>query len=361
MNGGRLSTTAPSFPRRGDGSTMSTMTPLEKSDLVRRLGLEAGFDEVGIAEAAPIRRLGCFVDWLEQGRHGEMAYLSRAADVRVDPRRLLSGARSVIVAVQSYKPAEEHEEAGGLDGSRGRIARYAWGRDYHRVHRKKLQRLVQRLREAMGEMFEARVCVDTAPMIEREVAAAAGVGWIGKNTLVLHPRLGSYLFLGEIVTTLELAPSAPMADHCGSCTRCLEACPTQAFPAAYRMDATRCTAYLTIEHRGEIPRDLQSAMGDWVFGCDICQEVCPHNSKAPATSEPAYGLSERFPLSPRPMLDVLLNMTEEQRQAYLAGSAMKRATLAMLKRNAAIAGENQAGNQRIKKSYRQNGDGVSPT
>ena len=315
------------------------MSPQEKTDLVRRLAVEAGFDAVGVAAAAPIARRQYFADWLAEGRHGEMDYLARTAEARSDSRRLLEGARSVIVAAQSYKPADEGSLSAG--GARGRIARYAWGRDYHRVHRKKLQRLAAALHAAVEDRFESRVCVDTAPIIEREAAAAAGIGWIGKNTLVLHPRLGSYLFLGEIVTTLELAPSEPMSDHCGSCTRCLDACPTRAIHDPYRMDATRCIAYLTIEHRHEIPPGLHPAMGDWVFGCDICQEVCPHNAKAPAGSEPAYAPGERFPLSPRPLLDTLLNLTEEQRQAFLAGSAMKRATSAMLKRNATIAMGNQ--------------------
>jgi len=321
------------------------MTPREKSDLVCRLGREAGFDAVGIAEAAPIARRAYLAEWLAQGRHGEMSYLERTAEVRCDPRRLLEGARSVIVAAQSYKPDSDaahrsHTVESSNVEPRGRVARYAWGRDYHRVHRRKLQRLADALHKAVGEEFETRVCVDTAPIVEREMAAAAGLGWIGKNALVLHPRLGSYLFLGEIVTTPELAPSQPMTDHCGSCTRCLEAWPTHAFPGPFQMDAMRCISYLTIEHRSQIPGELQPAMGDWIFGCDICQEVCPHNSKAPAATESAYGPSERFPLAPQPPLATILNMTEDQRQQWLAGSAMKRATLAMLKRNAEIAARN---------------------
>ncbi|HSW44266.1 MAG TPA: tRNA epoxyqueuosine(34) reductase QueG [Phycisphaerae bacterium] len=355
------------------------MTRQERSELVCSLARQAGFDAVGIAPAAPIARRAYFHDWLDRGCHGEMAYLSRTAEVRTDPRRLLEGAHSVIVVAQSYKPAEEqraveastaadglkpipkpekhhrrdlsacvHAQAdagaarfrNGLLGPRGRVARYAWGRDYHRVLRKKLHRLTDAIRAEMGEPFDARVCVDTAPIIERELAAAAGVGWIGKNTLVLHPKLGSYFFLGEIVTTLELAPSAPMTDHCGSCTRCLEVCPTQAFPGPYRMDATRCISYLTIEHRGEIAPQLQLRMGDWVFGCDICQEACPYNRKAPARTESVCGISERFPLAPRPLLETILNLTEEQRRQCLSGSAMKRATPDMLKRNAAIAMKN---------------------
>lgn len=332
------------------------MTPQDKTDLVLRLALEAGFDAVGLAEAGPSARQAYFREWLRQGRHGEMDYLARTAEIRVDPGRLLPGARSVVVVAQSYKLAAETrasagpvaaERCGGSTGGpRGRIARYAWGRDYHCVLRRKLQRLVTELHGVIEEPFEARVCVDTAPIIERELAAAAGLGWIGKNTLLLHPGLGSYLFLGEIVTTLELAPSRPMSDRCGSCSRCLEACPTGALVAPYRMDATRCIAYLTIEHRGEIPAELARVMGDWIFGCDLCQEACPYNRKALPTGEPEFGLSDRFPLPPRPLLEQILNMTEEQRQKWLSGSAMKRATLAMLKRNATIAQRNASGSHK---------------
>ena len=333
------------------------MTPQDKADLVSRLALEAGFDAVGFAEAGPVARQAYFREWLRQGRHGEMDYLARTAEIRVDPGRLLPGARSLVVVAQSYKPAAETRESvgtvaaerrgGPTDGPRGRIARYAWGRDYHRVLRRKLRRLADRLRRAITEPFEARVCVDTAPVLEREFAAAAGVGWIGKNTLLMHPRLGSYLFLGEIVTTLELAPSRPMGDRCGSCSQCLEACPTGALVEPHRMDATRCIAYLTIEHRGEIPAELASAMGEWVFGCDLCQEVCPYNRKAPPAGEPEFGLSDRFVLPPRPLLEQIMNLTDQQRRKWLSGSAMKRATLAMLKRNAAIAMENEGKSQNV--------------
>ena len=163
---------------------------------------------------------------------------------------------------------------------------YAWGDDYHEVIRSKLGALVERMRTELVEPFEARVCVDTAPILERELAAAAGIGWIGKNTLVLHHELGSYFFLGAIVTTLDLAPDEPLPDHCGTCTACLDACPTQAFPKPYEMDASRCISYLTIEHRGDISKPFQKMMGDWVFGCDVCQEVCPYNRSAPTTREP---------------------------------------------------------------------------
>lgn len=320
------------------------MMPDARADLVRRVALETGFDRVGIARAGPIAHPEYFEDWLARGRAGEMTYLPRYRSMRVDPRRLLTGARSVVAVAQSYHhgAAAVSGPAGAesSEGARGRVAQYAWGRDYHRVLRKKLHRLADRLHEELDETFETRVCVDTAPIMEREVAAAAGVGWIGKNTMVLNREIGSFFFLGEIVTTLELTPSASLTDHCGTCTRCLEACPTGALVAPYQMDATRCIAYLTIEHRGDITTNLHPMMGDWVFGCDVCQDVCPYNRHATLTGEPAYQLSERNPLVPRPLLSQLTNLSEAGYGRHLAGSAMKRATLAMLKRNAAIARAN---------------------
>lgn len=351
------------------------MTPSARSELIRRLAAETGFARCGIAGAGRVNRADYVREWLADGHAGEMHYLARHAALREDPRRLLDGARSIIVVADLYRhdtdttcsqpkhtmpPAPDNASSPGVEGgpargrphdrsgtagrpvdpdgaARGRIARYAWGRDYHRVLRRKLHRLADALHEAMDEPFTSRVCVDTAPLIEREIAAAAGIGWIGKNTMVLCRDVGSFFFLGEIITTLELAPSAPATDHCGSCTRCLDACPTAAFPAPYRMDATRCIAYLTIEHRSDIPGDLQPLMGDWVFGCDVCQDVCPYNREAPEGAEPAYALQDRNPLPPAAPLDQLLAWTPEDYRAHLAGSAMKRASLDMLKRNARIA------------------------
>jgi epoxyqueuosine reductase len=293
-----------------------------------------------------------------------MEYLARHRDLRRDPRQVLPGAKSIIVVADAYRQPDSDYGAGDTETSgdnerrglappvcstsnhstdppTGRIARYAWGRDYHRVLRKKLHRLIDRMREVIDVAFEARACVDTAPVVEREWAAAAGVGWIGKNTMVLHESIGSFFFLGEIVTTLELVPSAPAVDRCGTCTRCLQACPTGALVGPYEMDARRCISYLTIEHRGDIDADLQPLMGEWVYGCDICQDVCPHNRKAPATGESAYLAGGRNPLPPRASLPVLQNWTPEDYARDLAGSAMKRATLPMLQRNAAIISRNR--------------------
>jgi epoxyqueuosine reductase len=249
---------------------------------------------------------------------------------------LLPQARSVICAALNYRRPEP--PPGPARPPTGRIAAYARGRDYHAVLRGLLAELAGRLRAAVGEPAEFRICVDTAPVLERELAAAAGVGWIGKNTCVIAPRLGSYLFLGELVTTLELAPDAPATDHCGACTRCLEACPTRALFAPYQMDASRCISYLTIEHRGEIPAQLRPQMGDWVYGCDVCQDVCPHNHKAPAAEHP--GITAEY-LPARIDLRQLVGLSTADYRRLTRPTAARRATRAMWRRNAAIALANE--------------------
>ena len=266
-----------------------------------------------------------------------MGYLQQHFNKRVDTRVLFEGASSVVVVALSYHRRDEPHGQPAPAG-KGRVAMYAWGEDYHTVLKDKLHALADRLHEQIPESFETKVCVDTVPLVEREVAAAAGVGWIGKNTMSLHPALGSYFFLGEIITTLELQPDEPMADHCGTCTACLDACPTQAFPKPYEMDASRCISYLTIEHRGEISDALQNQMGDWVFGCDVCQQVCPHNHAAPETREPRF---EVRPPSPRPDLGEIIHWKTDDYRSNLRGSAIKRAKLNMLQRNAEIVLANQ--------------------
>jgi len=337
------------------------VSPADKAALVRRFGSEVGFDRVGIAPAGPVERAAYVRRWLESGRAGRMEYLGRHLEARLDARALLDGACSVIVAALNYhqplpveadapgrvpllrEPSDDVEACPDAERPtplpdhppRGRVAMYAWGDDYHQVVRERLMRMVERLRQTLDEPFEVRVCVDTSPILEREWAAASGVGWIGKNTLVLHPDLGSYFFLGEIVTTLELASDRPITDHCGTCTRCLDACPTGAFPAPYQMDASRCISYLTIELREEIPSQFHEGMGDWLFGCDVCQEVCPHNREAPVST--AFGVR---PPGPRPRLQDIRNWSPAEYAAQLRGSAMKRARLDMLQRNAAIVLQN---------------------
>lgn len=319
--------------RRRD--SMCGMTPAVLSQYVKSIAREVGFDHCGVARAQPIERGDYVLEWLNAGRAGTMAYLQQHLQKRLSPEELVDGARSVVVVALNYhqpNPAPSNDSS-----NRGRVARYAWGEDYHRVVKDKLFAIADRMRDELPESFEAKACVDTAPLLEREFAAAAGIGWIGKNTMVLDRRLGSYFFLGALVTTLDMEPDAPEVDHCGTCTACLDACPTGAFPAPYQMDARRCISYLTIEHRGEIDPALHEGMGDWIFGCDVCQEVCPFNREAPTTNEPRFAV--RSP-GPSPVLDDVLGWSIDDYRRELRGSAMKRAKLEMLQRNARIAQRN---------------------
>lgn len=311
------------------------MRASELSALVKRRAGAQGFERCGIAPAAPLDREAYVRRWLASGRAGTMDYLHRHVEQRLNPTLLLDGARSVVaVALVYYQQAEEPQAAADSPQSaHGRIAMYAWGEDYHVVVKDKLFALMRGLTLEIPYPFQYRVCVDTSPLLEREAAARAGIGWIGKNTLVLHQDLGSYFFLGAVVTTLDLAPDDPVENHCGSCTACLDACPTQAFPAPYEMDAARCISYLTIEHRGSIPPELMGRTGDWLFGCDVCQEVCPFNRHAPRTHEPRLA---PCPPAPRIPLETVRNWSPEEYRSALKGTAMKRATLDMWKRNAAL-------------------------
>lgn len=318
------------------------MTPAVKANRVKRMARELGFDRSGIVRAGPVRNATYYRDWLAAGHAGSMRYLHRNADGRTDSSNFLPGAHSVICAAMSYRrPPDDAGPAVDSPGGEsraaapgGRVAQYARGPDYHVVLRRRLAALVERMRAEIDEPFEARICVDTAPLLERELAAAAGLGWIGKNTLVIDPALGSFLFLGEVVTTLELAPDEPATDHCGTCTRCLDACPTQALIGPYQMDASRCISYLTIEHRGEIPAELRGGIGDWVYGCDVCQDVCPFNAKAPPArhAEIARGL-----IPARLELPQLARLTSGEYKRLVRGTAAGRATRAMWQRNAEIA------------------------
>lgn len=321
-------------------------TPKPSSeDRIAQLGEELGFVLTGIAPAQPTERADFLQDWLANGQHGEMSYLAEHLEVRLDPAQLLPGARSVICVLDRYP----HQTDLPLPASPlGRIARYAWGDDYHKVLKKRLMNMADQLREQHPQ-DQFRVAVDTAPILEREQAMRAGLGWIGKHTLLIHPQHGSWFVLGEIITTLQLTPTVddPMPDHCGTCTRCIDACPTHCI-SPYQLDAKRCISYLTLEHRSTIADDLQPLMQDWIAGCDICQEVCPHNRPHPRprprkfeTVSPTY--HERYtPRPPAPALNLLevLNWTPETRQQTFIGSALKRMKLDMIKRNAIIAAGN---------------------
>ncbi len=291
---------------------------------IRERGLALGFDRVAIGPAAPPEHAAAFERWLDAGYAGTMEYLGRWRDARLDPQLLLPGARSVIAVALSYRPAVE---ADGWEP----VACYARGRDYHDVMRPRLQELGEQLRELAGPETRSRVAVDTSAVLERDLAARAGLGWIGKNTNLLDQGLGSFFFIGIILTTAELLHDAPAVDRCGTCTACLDACPTAALIGPYVLDARRCISYLTIEHRGPIESDLRAEMGEWLFGCDVCQTVCPWNHKAPTSREPAF----------EPAGDLgspveLLALDEGEFRVRFKGSAIRRARRGGLLRNAAI-------------------------
>lgn len=317
------------------------MNPTDLKQRIISLSADAGFEKCAISPAMAVQRGDYYRHWLKSGRAGKMDYLHRNTELRTDVGKLLPGAKSVIVCALNYHQSDPMT-LNDPGRPRGKVAMYAWGGDYHKIIKRKLFGIVDQLRSEVAMPFETKVCVDTAPILEREYAAMSGIGWIGKNTLVLDPTLGSYFFLGLIVTTLELPPDSPSPDHCGSCTRCLDACPTDAFPAAYEMDASRCISYLTIELRDEtVPDALAPLMGDWVFGCDVCQQVCPHNNDVPQTQEPKFAIR---PPGPRPDLEAMKNMTDDEFREQLKGSAIKRAKPDMLRRNARIALANHARN-----------------
>jgi epoxyqueuosine reductase len=297
----------------------------------RSLALEAGFDLAGIADAAAPRELASFSEWIARGFAGEMGYLTSQAERRSDLRRAFPWARSVISVALQYDTPHAYSTEAASD--RGWVARYAWGDDYHDVMKARLETLVERLHAEAGP-FRSRVYADTGPIVERAYAAAAGIGAWGKNTCLLHPEHGSWFFLGEAVTDLELLADAPLPDMCGSCTACLEACPTGALPAPYVLDATRCISYLTIEVKGAIPEERREGLGRHVFGCDICQDVCPWNRKrrhrAEARFEPRPGLLA-------PDLEELAGLGPEEFRERFRRSPVKRAKRRGLLRNVAVA------------------------
>lgn len=299
------------------------MTPRELAERVKATGRRLGFDLVAIGSADPPEHGAAFESWLDAGHAGTMAYLARGRDRRLDPRRVLPGARSLVACALNYY---QGREAAGPD----HVARYAWGQDYHAVMEPRLRELGADV-EGAAPGATARAYVDTGPVLERDLAARAGLGWVGKNTMLLHPALGSYFFLGVVLTTADIARDAPLPDRCGTCTRCLDACPTGAFPAPHVLDARRCISYLTIEHRGAIPDDLRAPVGGLAFGCDICQDVCPWNRRAPITREAAFLARDV------PTLVELLTLDPVAYGERLGQSPLRRARRDGLARNAAIA------------------------
>lgn len=310
------------------------------TDRAIALGLAVGFDRVGVTTAEATPRTEFLRRWIERGFAGEMDYLARRLEERVDPRRVLEGARS-IVAFSLVHGSELEVPPGPGHGS---VARYAGGDDYHEVLAERLRAFECELQILAGRPIRTRSYVDTGPVLERAHSARAGIGWIGKNTCLIDPELGSYLLLGVVITDLPLRATAPEPDHCGTCRACLDACPTQAFAAPYVLDATRCLSYVTIEQRGSIPEPMRKAQGQRVFGCDVCQEVCPWNSRK-RRSVPSDSLGLRERIAPRlewrgPSLEWLLSLDEESWRRATRKTALRRSGLRGLLRNALVASGN---------------------
>jgi epoxyqueuosine reductase len=308
-------------------------------EAIKQEARSLGFDAVGIASVAPgpsaVDLLDRLQEWLRRGYQGTMAWMARDPARRADPQVVLPGCRSVIAVGMNYDTGQRASEGKG----HGRVARYAWGADYHRVLGDRLARLEAKLRQLAPEA-QSRYYVDTGPVMEKAWAQQAGLGWIGKHSNLVSSDYGSWLVLGEILTTLDLLPDVPATDLCGNCSLCIQACPTQAITEPYVVDATRCISYLTIEFRGDrgdIPNDLAARMGNRVFGCDDCLDVCPFNLQADPTTESAF--SPGSTLAPR--LDDLAALDEAHFAERFRQSPIRRATWRGLQRNVAIAQENQ--------------------
>lgn len=300
--------------------------PQQYASFLKHEAQRLGFSFVGIARAERMdteaRRLE---EWLQQGFHGKMAYMENHFDKRIDPRELVPGARSVVSLAYNYFTEKKQE-----DLAAPKLSMYAYGEDYHHVVKDKLRALLAALREQAGGV-QGRCFVDSAPVLERDWARRSGLGWVGKNTLLIHPRAGSYFFLAELIIDLELEPDGPMKDYCGTCRRCIDACPTQAIsPEGYLLDASRCISYLTIELREAIPDEFAGKMDNWMFGCDVCQDVCPWNRFSKPHAEPAF--------EPQPGLLSMTRqdwqeLTEEVFGRVFGRSAVKRAKYEGLRRN----------------------------
>ena len=301
-------------------------------DDIRRWGRELGFDAIGFSGIRVDGAEESLNAWLAAGFHGEMDYMAAHGNKRARPAELVPGTKSIVTARINYRPAIA-EFSPAVDGGRAAISRYALGRDYHKLLRGRLQKLADRITSEVGE-FAYRVFTDSAPVMEAGLARNSGLGWRGKHTLLLDRDAGSYFFLGEIFTDLPLAPDTPVTDHCGSCTACIDACPTQAIVAPYRVDARLCISYLTIELKGSIPESLRPLMGNRIYGCDDCQLACPWNRFAPLTREadfaPRHGLDQA-------RLVELFAWDENDFNEKLAGSPIRRIGFERWLRNIAVA------------------------
>lgn len=313
------------------------MTGALTADSIKQRASDLGFDACGIAPATHLPELAFFEEWIARGYAGTMTFLERSAAQRADIRQALPSAQSVIVTATLYNTERPFTVASD-DVDVAHVARYAWGDDYHAVIMRRLDALIAWMHQVHPGHFETAPYVDTGPVQERVFAQYAGIGWIGKNCCVIHRELGSFIFLAEILCSLPLPPDPPALDQCGSCTRCLEACPTGALVAPAVLDARRCISYLTIEHRGEIDAPLDQLIGNHVYGCDICQEVCPFNGAAPASPDPAW---QPRPFWDRATIDSLEAADDRRLREALKGSAMERARVSGVRRNVQIAKRNR--------------------
>jgi epoxyqueuosine reductase len=313
------------------------VNPIAAGELILREGRALGFLAVGIAPVTPAPRHDAFMGWLAAGHAGDMTYLSDPAAVaaRRDPASLLAGARTVVAVALAYPGGRDLVPLSRLSG---RIARYARGEDYHLVLKARLAELAARIAAGLGRPVAHRACVDSAPLLERDLAAAAGLGFVAKNTMLIAPGLGSWFVLGELLLDVEAhapQPVAPERPRCGSCRACLDACPTGAFVDAHQLDARRCISYLTIENPGPIPRELRALVGDRIFGCDVCQDVCPFNASGGAPGEPA--LAPRTPDRGTPDLLAILGLGQAQFRRFVRRSPLRRVHRAQLLRNVCVA------------------------
>ena len=320
----------------------SVRDPAEARRVLEERALEAGFDLVGVASAEPLREGGERLrQWQEAGMAADMGYMHRPVELLSDPKKLQKSARSVVSLGVSYYPGDHPENEGG-----GRVARYAWGRDYHEVIKARLFRLREELEKELGVRIKARAFTDAVPLLERSAAQHAGLGFFGRNSCLINNEIGSYFFIADLIVDLDLAPDPPGTGTCGRCTRCMDRCPTGAIKAPGVVDARLCISYLTIENRGEIPRELRQKVGDWAFGCDVCQEVCPYNkTKASKSRWPEF--SREAGAGPYLEIEEVLTIrTDEEFEEIFSGTPITRPGRAGLLRNCCVA----AGNLKMEKA-----------
>ncbi len=298
--------------------------PKAHAQKIRSISTSLGFNYCGISKAEFLEEEAPRLEeWLKRGYQGKMGYLERNFDKRLDPTKLVPGAKSVISLIYNYYPEKDHGTAGSF-----KIAKYAYGKDYHFVIKDKLKAFYSLIKEKIGQT-DGRIFVDSAPVHERAWAAKSGLGWIGKNSLLLNRQMGSFFFLAELIVDLDLEPDGPIGDYCGTCTACMEACPTDAMPEPYVVDGSRCISYLTIELKDNIPGDFKGRMDDWIFGCDICQDVCPWNSRLKPHSERLFQPQGWESFRKQDWIEI----TEEVFQKVFKKSAVKRTKFGGLKRN----------------------------